>query len=265
MNYSLVTPENFTAAHKSLIDDFKKSVLLVSSQTGIIFGAKDVNSRHFTSTDATAHVVGLRRGVEVADRLDSELPCEGVARFADCFVREDKELMTSGNVDGTASSLNVLQWSDGIKARVIDKFVLKHHESKSILGTIYSSREIEIANFFTLIPNYFLEFGTGCSMERVRGDVPVGNTKLTEYEQEICFLLILNWSYKQISDFLNKYRPQPTERTADTIYKCRNRICEKLGMAGCSSSRLRDMLIGMGMHRKMPHSFFDRLVGSRRL
>lgn len=265
MDYCLVTPESFTAEHRRVVEEFRKSVLVVSSHTDMILGAKDVNSRHLISTDSYAHIVGLRKGVEVSDRFDREMPCEGTARFADCYVREDEELLNSGDINRKTSTLNVHQYTDGIKARIFDKFIMKHHESRSILGTVYCSRDIEISNFFALIPNYFLEFGTGCSVEKVTGKLIVGNARLTEYEQEICFLLILNWSYKQISSFLNKYRPQSTERTADTIYKCMNRICEKLGVSGRSSSHLREMLIGMGMHRKMPRSFFDRLVGSRPL
>jgi hypothetical protein len=126
---------------------------------------------------------------------------------------------------------------------------------------MYHAYEINIENFFSLIPNYAMEFGAGCSIENVAGELSVGNLKLTEYEHEVCFLLIMNWNFGQIASFMNKHRPKPNARAADTIYKCRNRICEKLSISNCSSSHFRDVLIDAGLHKKMPELFFNRLIG----
>ena len=265
ISYSLVAPENFTAEQKLFIEDFKKSVTLISSQTDMIFGAKDINSRHFISTDAYAKIVALPKGIDVVDRLDREMPCEGTAQFADCYVQEDIELLNFGDINKKTSVLNIHEYSDGIRARIFHKNIMKLRPSHSIPGTIYSAHEIKIENFFSLIPNYIIEFGIGCSIENIDNRLNIGNEKLTEYEHEVCFLLIMNWSFRQIACFMNKHRPLDRDRVADTISKCRNRICEKLNMPNGNLSDLRDMLIGMGIHRKMPNSFFSRLLGSRPL
>jgi len=264
-DYRLVAPEYFTAEQKILVENFKDAICLMSSQTDMIMGAKDVHSRHFISTDAYANIVALPKGTDVIDRLDRDMPCEGTAQFADCYVQEDIELLRSGDIDRKTSILNVHEYSDGIRARIFHKNIMKHHPSRSILGTIYSAHEIKIANFFSLIPNYVIEFGIGCSIENFDGELRIGSEKLTEYEHEVCFLLIMNWGFKQIACFMNKHRPTHRERVADTISKCRNRICEKLCMPNDSLPNLREMLISMGIHRKMPSSFFNRLVGSRPL
>lgn len=262
MNYSLVTPEHFTTEQKLFVENFKDLICVLSSQTNIIFGAKDVNSRHFISTDAYAHLVALPKGRDVMDRFDRDMPCEGVAQFADCFVQEDQGLLHGGAIDKKIEILNVHEYGNGLKALICDKHILKHHASQAILGTIYSAHEIDIANFFALIPNYALEFGTGCSIENVKGTLSIGDAKLTEYEHEICFLLVMNWSFTQIACFMNRHRPRLSARVADTIYKCRNRICDKLGISGYSAASFREMLINIGVHRKMPKSFFNCLIGS---
>jgi hypothetical protein len=259
MGYTLVSPENFTVEQNKFVESFKESVNLISSQTDLVFGAKDINSRHLISTDTYANLVALPRGVDVVGRLDRDMPCEGTAQFADHYVQEDMELLSQGDLDRKKSILNVHEYGGGTDALVFDKYVMKHHPSQSILGIIYAAHKIEISNFLTLIPNYILEFGVGCSIENITGTLSVGSAKLTEYEHEVCFLMTMNWDFKQISCFMNKYRPTSSMRGPDTIYKCRNRICNKLD---CNPSHLREVLVGIGIHRKMPSSFFNRLIGS---
>ena len=195
-------------------------------------------------------------------RFDRDIPCEGFAQFADCFVAEDKSLLDSGDINKKMSLLEVMDYAVGMKAFACDKHILKHHASQSILGIIYAASEIKIGNFFAIIPNYFNEFGVGCSIQDVGGSLSIDGVTLTEYEHEICFLLILNWNYNQIASFMNKHRPSVDTRVADTIYKCRNRVCEKLGIPDYTTSQFKEKLVEMGIHRKMPQSFFQRLVGS---
>ncbi|MCD6027140.1 MAG: hypothetical protein K0R08_1659 [Solimicrobium sp.] len=262
-NYELVSPEVFTSEQKQFVENFKDSISLISSQTDIILGAKDIHSRHFLSTDSYAHLVELPKGGDVTGRFDRDMPCDGTVQFAQCYVDEDYALLTQGDIDKKISVLNIHIYSQGIKALVFDKHILKHQPSYAILGTIYSAREIEISNFFTLIPNYVLEFGTECSIESIQGALDIDNIKFTEYEHEVCFLLMMNWECKDIAEFMNRYRPKVQKRTVDTIYKCRNRICEKLGIYSYNFPQLKDKLVHLGIHRKMPESFFKRLLGSK--
>lgn len=265
MDYQLVSPEHFSEEQSEFVSKFRESIFQLSGQTDMIVGAKDVNSRHLVASDAYARIVALARGADVIDRLDKEMPCEGTAQFADCYVQEDLALMRGGDPNAKASILNVHEYGDGLKARVFSKHLLRHEPTRAILGTVYYAHEIEVANFISLMPNYILEFGSGCSIEQVQGKFKLQDVELTEYEQEVSFLLLLNWDFKQIADFMNKYRPKPKTRVADSIIKSKNYICEKLGLPSQRRAELCDALIAAGMHRKMPASLFSRLIGSKQL
>ncbi|KVD87327.1 hypothetical protein WS62_18085 [Burkholderia sp. ABCPW 14] len=190
------------------------------------------------------------------------MPCEGTAQFADCYVQEDQELLREQDIRQKKSILNIHEYTHGIDALIFEKYLVKHVASESVLGIIYSAHRVEISAFMALIPNYVHEFGVGCSIENASRTIAVGGTTLTNYEHEVCFLLAMNWDFKQIADFMNKHRPISRTRSSDAIYKCRNRICEKLA---CHPVHLREMLVGMGIHQKMPTSFFQRVIGSRLL
>ncbi|WDD90708.1 hypothetical protein Bsp3421_000576 (plasmid) [Burkholderia sp. FERM BP-3421] len=258
----LVSPEHFDAAQKVLVETFKESVRTISSQTDVVLGVKDIHSRHLSATDAFARLVGLSCGLDVAGRTDRDMPCEGTAQFADCYVREDQELLRQPDLHQKKSILNVHEYSHGIDALVFEKYALKQVATESALGVVYAAHKIELSRFLALVPNYVLEFGIGCSIEHVNGPLAVGGARLTDYEHEVCFLLAMNWDFKQIAHFMNKHRPIASTRSPDAIYKCRNRICEKLA---CHPAHLREMLVGMGIHQKMPNLFFRRLIGSRSL
>ncbi|MFZ6689868.1 hypothetical protein ACO0K0_19195 [Undibacterium sp. SXout11W] len=260
--YRLMSPDQFTSEHIEFLNNFKLSVSLLSSQTDIILGAKDIHSKHFISTDAYAKLVALPTGEAVANRYDVDMPCEGTVEFADCYVREDQELLQQSDINKKVSVLNIHQYGDGVRALVFEKCLLKHHLSQTILGTIYSAKEVDISNFFAFFPNSIFEFHRGSSIEAIYGVLNLNNIKLSEYEHEVCFLLILNWDFKQIADFFNKHQPLARKRSGDTIYKCKNRICDKLDIPNANLALLRETLVGMGVHRKIPQSFFNRLLGS---
>ena len=261
MSYSLVAPEQFTEKQQRFLEKFRQSIDLVSSRSGAIVGAKDVNSRHFIATDSYARIVGLHKGGDVAGRFDREMPCEATAQFADCYVREDRDLLSHRDPTRTTSLINIHEYSDGLKALVFNKFALKYRPARSILGTIYSAYEIDISRFFTMLPNYTFEFGVGCSIERADSRAIEGEPPLTEYEYEIAFLLAMKWSLGQISSFMNEYPP-----SADASVLGRIRaIGEKLGGGFRGASSLRDKLIELGVHQKMPKALFNHVVSARSL
>src|SRR5262249_43364878 len=154
MSYRLVAPAQFTEQQKQYVEKFAASTWSLSTRSNVILGAKSIDSRHFISTDAYARIVGLNEGDEVAGRFDREMPCEATARFAECYVREDRELLGRGLCNAMKSVLNLHEYSNGLKALIFDKFPMKHHASKSILGIIYSAYEVDMNNFFTLLPNF---------------------------------------------------------------------------------------------------------------
>ena len=169
-----VSRENFDERQKAFIETFKGSVRTISSQTDVILGAKDIHSRHLVATDAYARLVGLARGADVADRLDRDKPCEGTAQFADCYVREDQELLHHSGIEWKKSVLNVHEYDHGIDALVFEKYLLKHNASRSILRTVYTARRIKVAELLFLVPELFSGGWSGiqhreCQQARKRG------------------------------------------------------------------------------------------------
>jgi len=244
--YHLISPEAYTPEHHGFLDAVKESIGVLSAQTSLILGAKDIHSCHIISTDVHARLINERS--------------EG--RYCSHEV-EDQALLGQPDINKKISVLSIPPYCRGSNALVFEIQLLKHHPSRSILGTIYNAREIEMSNFFSFIPNYVLEFGTNCRIENSHGAAAIANIRLSEYEHEVCYLLTMNWSCKQIAEFLNAYRPKTVPRGVDTIYKCRNRICDKLGRVDYSTAGLRDHLISLGMHKKMPQSFFKHILGAK--
>jgi hypothetical protein len=158
--------------------------------------------------------------------------------------------------------LNVHHYTDGLKARVFKKRVLFHEETNSILGTMYSGHDVELKDFVNIIPNYVIQFGALGNKEisHINSEEVL---PLNDYEQEICFLLLLNWNFNQISDFMNQFRPDRTTRSADTIIKKKNYICQKLLLETNRTSDLCEHLVSVGFHHKMPSSFYARIIGSK--
>jgi hypothetical protein len=91
-------------------------------------------------------------------------------------------------------------------------------KSYSILGTVYSGFDIEMRNILNIIPSYIIKFGATGSLS-IGNQQFSNNVELTDYEQEICFLLLLNWEFKQISNFMNEIRPCQNKRSSNTIIK----------------------------------------------
>jgi transcriptional regulator with XRE-family HTH domain len=256
--YKLVSPEDFTEEQKEFIKSFQDSVNIISSQTGLVLGFKDIHSKHVMSTDAFAHLVALPHGRDVAGRFDRDMPCEGSARFAEDLVNEDRELLSRKDPNRKKSIINIHEFATGPDAFICDKYPLKHQPSHSILGVIFIGNKVEISNFFTLFPNYFLKFGMGASIEIVNEPLEVGGAQLTEYEHEICFLMTLGLSFNQIACFMNTPGSLSAMRDPGAIYECKERIHQKFN---CPSSSLRELLIEEGIHKKIPSSFFNRLMG----
>lgn len=264
--YTLVKPEDYTREHLAFLSDFKKMIQMLSETTDTLMGAKDINSRHITSTSSHAKIVGLKKCGDVSERYDADMPCEGTAQYAEQFVQVDKALLSSQDIKKGVIILNIHNYSDGTRARIFKKFMLKHDPSKSILGTIYSGYDVDLIDILNIMPNYITQFGKTGSIETINDKTQVLNDiTLTEYEQEICFLLLLNWNCKQIAEFMNFYRPIAQERTIDTILKKKNYICNKLHLRSTNLSDLQEFLVSINFHKKIPISFLSFVIGSSKL
>ncbi len=261
LSYKLVLPENFTIDHIDYIKNFNRSISNLSAKTNIICGAKDINSRNIIATDSFAKIVGLKSGGDVIDRLDKQMPCQGTAENADSYVKEDQSLIHSLNINKTLSTLNIHHYNDGLKARIFKKYILNHQPSKSILGTIYCGHDVLLKDTLKIIPSYISNFDITRSIESIDSEVLINGVKLTNYEQEICFLIMLNWGLKQIADFMNRYQPSKKARTLNTMVKKKNDLCQKFNLDSKKITDLHDFLISIDFHNKMPAFFFDRVIG----
>jgi hypothetical protein len=248
--YHLISPDAYTGEHRCFLEVVKESIDVVAAQTSLILGAKDIHSRLIISSQV--------HSAEAA-RFANEPGANPIV----CDEEEDQALLRQPDINKKLSVLSIDPCRSGCNALVFEIQLLKHHPSHSILGTIFNAREIEIPNFFSFIPSCVLEFGTNCRIENSQGASAIGTVRLSDYEHEVCYLLTMNWSCKQIAEFLNTYRPKSVPRGVDTIYKCRNRICDKLGLVEYSTAGLREHLISLGMHKKMPQSFFKHILGSK--
>ncbi len=265
MSYSLVEPEQFTDEHRSFIERFAKTIRAASSSSNVVTSAKDVRSCHLTASDAYARIVGLSSGNEVVGQMDRDMPCEGTAAFADCFVREDRRLLESGDIRAMKSVLNIHQYDTGLGALVFDKFLLKHHPSNSVLGIINCAHEADLERFVALFPGYWSQFGLGCSIERTRSETidSIGTLSVAEYE--VAFLLALGHDAKAIACFLRRSRRcTAIDADADVDTALRT-IADKMASAGIAASNIRDRLIEARVHQRMPASLFDQVVGQTNL
>jgi hypothetical protein len=260
MNYDLVSPENFTEEQENFLESVKKSVNIVFSNPGIILGIKDINSKHIISTDYFAILGGLSHGEEVEGRFDRDFPCK-TAEFAQDFVDEDSELLSHKDINRQKSILSVSEYATGMKSLLVTKYLLGHVPSKSILGIMFTANEIDLSYFLTALPNYLYEFGGG-SIQNINEALKIGDIHLTTYEHEVGFLIAMNWDPEHIASFMNKHQPHSIPQTTDIIDKCQDEICQKLN---CQPSHLRDKLIDLALHKKMPDSFFHQLIGNRSL
>lgn len=258
MPYSIVEPGNFTEEHQSFIDQFAQTIEIASSRSALIAGAKDVRSCHLTASDRYGRTVGLSRGKEVSGRMDRDMPCEGTAAFADCYVREDRRLLEAGDTGALKSVLNIHRYKTGSSALVFDKFLLNHHPSRSVLGIVYCAYETDLDRFVSLFPDYWAQFGFGCSIERAEGEIVDGVGRLSEIEYEIAFLLALGLDTKAIVGFFRRLRPSRVADVGTSLFS----IADKMAAAGVAVASIRDRLILARVHQRIPASFFARVTRS---
>jgi hypothetical protein len=256
MPYSLIEPEQFTDEHRSCIEKFARTLDAASSRSGLIAGAKDIRSRHLTASDPYGRIVGLPCGKDVAGRMDRDMPCEGTAAFADCYVREDSRLLNGGDIGALKSVLNIHRYDTGFSALVFDKVLLKHHPSKSVLGVVYSAHETELGRFTAFFPGYWSQFGEGCSIERAECEAIDGVGRLSEAEYEIAFLLALGYNAEAIARFLPRLR----QNTHADVSAVLDDLTDKMAAANIAPARMRDHMIEARVHQRMPKSFFDKVV-----
>ena len=259
MSYSLVEPEHFTEEQQSFVERFSRTVEVASSGSGVIAGVKDIRSRHLTATDPYGKIVGLPRGKDVAGRMDHDMPCEGTAAFADCFVREDRRLLACGDIGARKSVLNIHWYATGLGARVFDKRLLNHRPSEAVLGVVYCAYDVDLARFTALFPSYWSQFGLECSIERTECEMIEDIGPLPEAEYETAFLLALGYDAQFIAGVLHRLGLSP-DAYADTAISS---ITDRMVHAGIPISNIRDRLIEARVHQRMPTSLFDKVVGRR--
>lgn len=255
----ILRPHEFTEQDKKYLLHLKNSINQLTSFSNLIMGIKDIDSIHLHSSPEYARIVGLSNSNDIIGRSDFDMPCDGTAQFAQQYLIEDRSIIESANISTSLTTLNIHNYADGLKTRVFEKKAIYNPESNAILGIFYSGNSVEVSEFLNIIPNYHLKFGEIDSLTITsKNKLP-----LNSYEEEICYLLIMNWELKQIAQFMNTYRPTKIVRTSDTIRKKKDYICNKLDVVPNSIPNLVEFLIGIGFHKTIPESFFARIIGSK--
>jgi hypothetical protein len=261
--YKIVKPENYTEDHIKCISQFKNATSLLSTQTNLMFYMKDTNLKFITGTDTSAKTLGLERGLDFTGLDIADLPCESVVRYAAQINDQEQKLMDSCDISKNLEVLNVFEFADGLKARVATRRPFYHLASKSILGVSSSAVNVELKDFINIIPSYILRFGAIGSIESMKHGTNIQSVTLNEYEQEVCFLFLLGWSFQQVADFMDIFRPNETPRTTDAIIKKKNYICQKLGLTNTNLKNLCEYLFSIGFQNKMPESFYSKMIGTK--
>jgi hypothetical protein len=261
--YKIVKPENYTKEHLGYIDQFRDSMTFVASQADFMCLLKDVNCRSIIGSDVSAKTFGFKAGKDFAGKLIADFPCESIASHAAQIIQQEQELINTYDVSKNSEVLCVFEYCDGLKARVANKRLFYHQPSASILGIIGTATNVQLRDFINIVPTYILRFGVLGSIEAMKQEVNIQGTVLNEYEQEICFLFLLGWSFQQVAEFMDVFRPNDTPRAIDTIVKKKNYICHKLGLTNTNLKILCEYLFSVGFHKKMPESFYSKMIGSK--
>jgi len=261
--YTVVKPEDYTKEHLAYIDQFKDSTDFLATQMKLMFSLKNTDFRGIIGSDESAKVFGLKSGQDFADRHIVDYPCEGIAKCAEQITQQEQELINSCDVNKKLEVLCVFEYCDGLKSVIANKHLFHHKPSASILGIIGDAKNVKLGEFINIIPTYILRFGAVGSMEPMEKNIKIQDVMLSEYEQEICFLFLLGWGFKQIADFMDVFRPDVILRTVDTVNREKNYICQKLGLTGTNLKNLCEYLFSLGFHTKIPESFYQRIIGAK--
>ncbi|MCC2626141.1 MAG: hypothetical protein K0R14_2014 [Burkholderiales bacterium] len=261
--YTVVKPENYTEEHVKYINQFKDSISLLSVQTNLMLGLKDTTLKFITGTDTSAKTLGLKYGADFTGRGILDIPCDGVAKYAEQINQQEQGLLDTCDISKGLEALSVFEFADGLKARTVTRQLFYYQPSASILGITNSVINVKLKDFINIIPSYILRFGAIGSIEAMQQDTKIENITLNEYEQEICFLFLLGWSIQQVTDFMDIFRPNNTPRTADAIIKKKNYICQKLGLTNTNLKNLCEYLFSIGFQNKMPESFYLKMIGTK--
>lgn len=257
------TATNEKSSHLS-VDDAKfinekcSSLENFTSNSNIIIGIKDVNSIHVGCSPEYAKIIGVADHKDLKGKTDHEIPCTGVAEFANQYKSEDEMVVGQGGETVNIKTLNIHNYKDGFKARIFNKTPLINPYTQSVLGLMFTAHDAMLNNFLDILPNYYKMFGCLDSFkDRLNPSI-----ELNEYEQEICYLLVLKWDFAQITTFMDKFRPLDKPRTVDAIRKKKNYICNKLKLPNEYTSTLIEYLISKDFQHSIPKLFLDRLLGS---
>jgi hypothetical protein len=266
MSYSIVSPNKFTLEQKTHIESIKGSFKFFFSEVPeIISFMKDVESRYILASDCGANLVGLSCGEDISGRLDSDLPCE-VAEFAQDFVDEETELLRSvalcpANKNKKSAMLNIHKYSTGLGALISVKEPIIHRPSQSILGIKGTAYKINISSLCSWLPNAILENSVVGNFENVTKELITDDFSLTEGEHEIAFLMIMQQDAEYIARFLNAHRESSIPINSRDVSKCLDELCQRFS---CNNvAQLREKFISIGFHRKIPDSFFNKLLGNK--
>jgi len=136
-SYALVPQEKFTSEHKAFIEETRNVFrgLDKLSLPGLYLTA-DINSRYMTCTSQVAKLHGCRDAKDMEDRQYHELPFDG-AEDSMLWSMNDRHLFHVSDPGYVRFAIAVYGFNGGIDAIEVEKKILLHEESSSILGIQY--------------------------------------------------------------------------------------------------------------------------------
>ena len=152
-------------------------------------------------------------------------------------------------------------------------YVLEEVNSNEIISYFsYKNRILDPNNNCVGILNVFTKFDLKSSQYLMLDSMNsfykmhnnISNTQLnqlSQYYKEICYLITLNYSSKQIAHVINLIYPKQKVRTENTINKAKLYICQQLGLKTSKLNTLKEYLIKYEFYKDIPLNMLQCIKG----
>lgn len=238
-----------------IIKEAIRSIEFLSSINHVFF-LKDIDGRYLALTDYASYVYGLNENSKIIGRTTLEAFGDTYRTISHQITELDKYLLRSDLK--SISSINFFNYKDNIQSRMVFRYKLIDPKSRKPLGILYEEISSGLNNDCVSILGSLGQKLIKTSLKYNAHDII---KTLTPYEHELCFLISLGWSIKQIQAFMNNISPDKP-RSFDAIIKKKNVICHKFNFEYTNISALQDFLVLHKIYKQIPLKLLSRLEGS---
>lgn len=262
-NYQVVMPQNYTPEHQRHIENAKHIVNNCSKLLPKLpMGLMNTELKGIIATNFGAQICGIKSGNDYAGMDYKDCPIDEIAEQAEQINTMYATFVAQSNPAAETSVLNIYNYANGLTALLSTNKLFCHHPSQSILGVASSYTTIEFKALRNAVSEHLLRFGAVGS-KTVGRRSPIAGVELSNYEQELCFLLLIRWNADKIADFMNDLYRKTPPYSAKIIRANKNAICRKLQLPNTKLSTLLEYLVATEFHHNLPQSFCQMHVGLR--